>query len=94
MRWSGRAGPNRGPEQDVASPSATAPSGPMAYSTEDLRETSLRQGAHAIELRRKAEVAQKRATDREATAEALGTHGAAAPMPMRPASVRTIADWR
>ena len=49
----------------------------MAHSTENLRETSLRQAAHAIELRRAAEVAQKRACDYEALAQALRTHGEA-----------------
>jgi hypothetical protein len=76
MRWSGRAGPNRGPEC-VASPSVTAPSGPMAPSTEDRRETSLRLAAYASELRRAAKVAQQRASNFEAIAQALRTHGAA-----------------
>jgi hypothetical protein len=49
----------------------------MAHSTEVLRDTSLRLAAHAIELRRAAGVAQQRASNYKATAQALRTHGEA-----------------
>ena len=49
----------------------------MAHSTEDLRETSLRLAAHATELHREANVARKRASDYDALAKALRTHGEA-----------------
>src|SRR4051794_1003885 len=71
------AGPERWTLKFVAWPSVTAPSGPMAHSTEDLHETSLRLAGARDRVAPRGRGRPKRAFDYEATARALRTHGEA-----------------